>query len=199
MDRAYCQFEIKSVNEEERTFEGIATTPTTDRMGDVIDPMGAVLRSDSMPMLWQHGKGSIEDPVGWITPGKATKAGIPVRGRIAIPKPDYPQGLADDLNKAWVMVRDKLMRGLSVGFNPLVWEPIKGSFGMLFKSWDWLETSAVAIPANYDASIQTIKSFDRQQRAASGIKRKAIVRLDSPGASGLIAAKRGFVQLIPRK
>lgn len=201
MDRAYCQFEIKAVNEEERTFEGIATTPTADRMGDIIDPMGAVLRTGpEMPMLWQHGRGSIEDPVGWIMPGKPTKTGIPVKGRMAIPKPDYPQGLADDLNRAWVMVRDKLMRGLSIGFNPLEWEPIKGSFGTYFKLWDWLETSPVAIAANYDASISRIKSIDRAQRAAvAGIQRGAVQLLTArPVVSGPNAAKRGPVILIPR-
>jgi HK97 family phage major capsid protein len=45
-----------------------------------------------------------------------------------------------------------------------------------------LELSAVTIPANADANIQTIKSYDDQQRAASGAG--VVVRLNPPGASG---------------
>jgi len=36
-NRAYSLIEIKSVNEESRVIRGVATTPSTDRMGDVIE------------------------------------------------------------------------------------------------------------------------------------------------------------------
>jgi hypothetical protein len=49
--------------------------------------------------------------------------------------------------------------------------------------WLWLELSAVTIAANQSASIQTIKSLDTQQRAATGQTLQRVVRL-SPGASG---------------
>jgi hypothetical protein len=41
MKRAYSIIEVKAVSEEERTIEGIATTPTPDRVGDVVEPEGA--------------------------------------------------------------------------------------------------------------------------------------------------------------
>lgn len=181
--RAYSVLDIKSVNEEQRTFEGIASTPSVDRMDDIVDPAGAMFKLPT-PMLWQHGKGSITDPVGWITDAKVTPSGITIRGQVAKPGPDYPQQLRDDLQKAWVMIRDKIVRGLSIGFNPIESEPIKGSFGSKYTKWELLEVSAVAIPANQDASIQTIKSLDTKQRAASGKCADRVVRLVSPGVSG---------------
>lgn len=43
MDRAYSILEVKDMKEDGEfvTIEGIASTPTPDRMGDVVDPMGA--------------------------------------------------------------------------------------------------------------------------------------------------------------
>jgi hypothetical protein len=46
-----------------------------------------------------------------------------------------------------------------------------------------MELSLVTIPANAEA-IQTIKSLDTEQLAATGRKLPAVVRLDPPGASG---------------
>src|SRR5690606_23631006 len=39
-NRAYSVLEVKSVDEGRRVIRGIATTPTVDRVGDIIDPMG---------------------------------------------------------------------------------------------------------------------------------------------------------------
>jgi HK97 family phage prohead protease len=167
--RAYSLLEIKSIDEDQRTFEGIATTPSTDRMDDIVEPMGAQFTLP-IPMLWQHGRGSISDPVGQITSARATSSGIYVKGQMQKPAADYPQTLRDDLNKAWVLVRDKLVRGLSIGFNSLESEPIKGSFGNRYTKWDWLELSAVTIAANQDASIQTVKSLALIERGITPVR-----------------------------
>ncbi|HET7375515.1 MAG TPA: hypothetical protein VFK30_02340, partial [Anaerolineae bacterium] len=39
--RAYSILEIKSFDEEQRIIEGVATTPTADRVGDIVRPLGA--------------------------------------------------------------------------------------------------------------------------------------------------------------
>ncbi len=191
MDKAYSLFELKSMNEEERSFEGIATTPQVDRTEDIVEPMGAEFTLP-LPMLWQHGKGSIPDPIGQITEARVTSSGIRIKGQMLKPGADYPQQLRDDLNKAWVLVRDKVVRGLSIGFKPLESEPIKGSYGMRFTKWSWLELSPVAIPANAGATIQTIKSYD-MERASSGEPVHRVVRLPSPGVTG--KSKAGVVRL----
>lgn len=77
--RAYSLLTIRSVSDEERVIEGIASTPTPDRMGDIVDPMGAKF-AVPMPLLWQHDS---RQPIGEVTFAKATPAGIPFRARLA--------------------------------------------------------------------------------------------------------------------
>lgn len=183
-DRIYSKFLIKDFDSTQRTFSGIATTVSTDRQQDIVEPLGGIFRLP-LVMLWQHGKGSITDPIGWITSARPSASEIRIEGKMAIPKPDYPSGLRDDLDKAWVMVRDGLVRGLSIGFQPLEWEPIRGTSGNRYTKWSWLELSPVAIAANEEASILNIKRFDALNSAgailrSSGVAKRGVVRLRKP-------------------
>lgn len=184
LNRALSSFEIKSFENDQRTFEGIASTPTSDHMGDIVEPMGAKYTLP-IPMLWQHGKGDNKDPIGWVTDVRVAADGIFVKGKFA--KVDAPPSLKEDLDRAWALVKSKLVSGLSIGFKPLESQPIKGSGGERFTSWSWLELSPVAIGANSDALILSVKSADSTVRAALGT-RTGVVRLDStvnlPGVSG---------------
>lgn len=182
MQRAYSIFEIKAMDTvgEKRTFSGIATTPTTDRMGDIVEPKGAQFKLP-IPLLWQHDS---RQPIGWVTAAKVTDQGIEITGEVA----DVPEDgkLKDRLAEAWQCMKSKLVRGLSIGFNAVEHSQIDGTWGYRFTKWDWLELSAVTIPANSDCSINAIKAVDASTRAALGLTRKNVVRLDSPppGASG---------------
>src|SRR4029077_3450017 len=83
-------------------------------------------------------------------------------------------------------IKAGLVSGLSIGFKPLESEAIKGSKGgMRFIKWDFLELSAVTIPAHAEATIQFVKSTDAAQRAAPGQSApRRIVYLNPPGAAG---------------
>lgn len=177
MDRAYSLLEVKSYDEGAREIEGIATTPTPDRMRDVIEPMGAKFANPS-PLLWQHDSAA---PVGEVVFGKPTKAGIPFKAKIA--KIDEPGRLKDRLDEAWQSVKAKLVRAVSIGFRSLEHSYIEGG-GIKFSSVEILELSLVTIPANADATITSIKSIDRELRAASGHVQSTVVRAMPPGASG---------------
>jgi Escherichia/Staphylococcus phage prohead protease len=152
--RAFAKLELKSVNDEMRILEGIATTPTPDRMGDVVEPDGAQFALP-IPFLFQHDS---EQPIGEVTYAKATKDGINVRVQLA--KVDEPGLLKDRLDLAWQSIKAKLVRGLSIGFAPVEYSYLEDSGGYRFIKWMWLELSAVTIPANAEASIATIKSCD---------------------------------------
>lgn len=170
--RAYSVLEIKSIDEAKREFEGIATTPSTDRAGDIVEPKGAKFALP-LPLLMQH-DATPAGSVGFITDAKVTSEGIRVKGRVES-DPALPE-----LDKAWARLKKGLVRGLSIGFKPLEREPVNPKYpygGQRFKSWEWLELSAVVIPANQDASILSIKSL---ARAALGQKAAA----QSPGAAG---------------
>jgi HK97 family phage major capsid protein/HK97 family phage prohead protease len=154
MNRAYSRLEIKSVDEAQRVITGIATSASTDRMGDVVEPGGAQFELP-IPLLWQHDS---KQPIGTVTAAKATKNGIEITAQIA--STDIPGQLKDRLDMAWQSIALGLVRGLSIGFQSLEESYDKVTGGFHFLEWLWLELSAVTIPANQDASIQTIKSLD---------------------------------------
>lgn len=189
MNRAYSTLEIKTAVDAagKRTFTGIASTPTTDRMGDVVEPKGAQFKLP-IPLLWQHDS---YQPIGWITAAKVTDKGIEVVGEVA----DVPEdgALKQRLAEAWQTLKAKLVRGLSIGFNSIESARIDGTYGLKFLKWEWLELSCVTIAANQEASITAIKSIDDALRAASGHQQRGAARHDlTPGASGTSnAAQRG--------
>ncbi|MBV6304928.1 phage major capsid protein [Candidimonas humi] len=195
MNRAYSILEIKAAEDggEKRTFQGIATTPTADRSGDIVEPKGAVFKLP-IPFLWQHDSG---DPIGWITSATVTDKGIEVEGEIAQVEEEGP--LKERLDMAWQMLKAKLVRGLSIGFRPLESARIGESWSYRFLSWEWLELSGVTIPANLEATITSIKSIDDALLAATGQSKPGVVRLFSPGASGTKSALTKSVSLIPAK
>ncbi len=180
MQRAYSLLTLKNIDEEKREITGIATTPTTDRMGDIVEPEGAEFQLP-IPLLWQHNS---REPIGEVYEAKVTSDGILVKARIL--KIDEPGKLKDRLDEAWQSIKYKLVKGLSIGFQPLETADIEGTWGYRFLRWMWLELSAVTIAANGEASIQTVKSIDRALLAASGRGKYPVVKLyeTTPGASG---------------
>lgn len=172
MNRAYSLLTIKSFDDDRREFDGLATTPSPDRLGDVVEPAGAKFTLP-IPLLWQH---DAAQPIGEVFSARPRKDGIPIKGRIF--KATESRTLMERLDEAWESIKIKLVRGLSIGFNPLEVEDIKsnGWRAYRFVSWEWLELSAVTIPANADASIQVVKSIDAEWLVASD-QRRGIVRL----------------------
>lgn len=159
--RAYSVLHVKAVDDGARVIEGIASTPTPDRMGDIVEPMGAKFALP-MPLLWQHDHSA---PIGHVEFAKPTRKGIPFKARLA--QVDEPGALKDRLDEAWQSIRAGLVRAVSIGFRALEWSRMDdGNYHFL--KWEWLELSAVTIPANSDATITTIKSIDRRTRAALG-------------------------------
>jgi HK97 family phage major capsid protein/HK97 family phage prohead protease len=154
LNRAYSLLTIKSVDDEQRVITGMATTPATDRSGDIVEPGGAEFKLP-IPLLWQHNS---REPIGEVFAAKVTEAGIEIKARIA--QTDVPGTLKDRLDEAWQSLKLGLVKGLSIGFKSLEDADIKGTFGIRFLKWLWLELSAVTIPANAEASILSLKSFD---------------------------------------
>ena len=199
---AYSTLEIKAIDESngKRIFTGIATTPTPDRVGDIVEPKGAEFQLP-IPLCWMHDS---SDPIGWVTAAKVSAAGIEVVGEVAnLPE---PPSLKDRLDTAWAMLKGRLVRGLSIGFKPLEEARLGDTYSYRYLRWLWLELSPVTIAANGDCSITAIKSADQAvRRAASGAKAGfRVVRLDpedlkkasAPGASGKQPARRpGVVYL----
>ncbi|WP_400581377.1 phage major capsid protein [Pseudomonas aeruginosa] len=178
-NRAYSTLEVKALDDERRVITGIASTPSPDRMQDVVEPKGAQFKLP-IPFLWQHNH---DEPIGHVTDAKVTQKGIEVS--VQLTQVEEPGKLKDRLDEAWQSIKSGLVRGLSIGFSAKEFEQIPGSWGLRFLSWEWFELSAVTIPANAEATITSVKSFDREQRAALGIKSVPIVRITPAGASAI--------------
>lgn len=176
--RAYSMLEVKSIDSEHRIIEGFATTPSVDRIGDIVDPLGAKFTLP-IPLLYHH---EHDQPVGHVVAARAGKDGISIKAKLA--KVAEPGALKDRVELAWQEIKAGLVRGLSIGFRPREFEPLdqKDPFGGLrFSSWDWFELSLVTIPANADAQISVVRSIDQGLIAASGNGEAKAFR---PGASG---------------
>lgn len=179
LQRAYSVLEVKAVDDEAWVIEGIASTPTPDRYGDIVEPMGAKF-SLPMPLLWQH---QASKPVGQVEFAKPTKSGIPFRAKITKADEFTSETLRERALEAWESVKSGLVRAVSIGFSSIEHAFLKEG-GIHFLEWEWLELSLVTIPANAEATIQAIKSIDAEIRAASGMPGPADLRRTPPGASG---------------
>lgn len=175
MKKAYSQLTVKSVSEDERIITGIASTPSPDRADDVVVPTG-VKFALPIPLLWQHDH---SQPIGEVTAAAVSESGIEITAKLA--SIDEPGPLQDRLNEAWQSIKSGLVKGLSIGFRGLQVEPNPNSdrWGLIFRSWEWFELSAVTVPANADASITSIKRIAKtaaeEHSAASGAEPQAAV------------------------
>jgi HK97 family phage prohead protease len=176
-NRAYSILTVKKIDEQERTLRGIATTPTVDRVGDVIDPLG-VKFNNPMPFLWQHNH---DQPIGTVEFEKPTKNGVNFLAKL--PMIDEVGTLRDRIEEAWQSIKAGLVRAVSIGFRPLEYAFIDGG-GIRFDEVEVFELSAVTIPANSEALITQVKSIDAVLRKAAGIPDPEIPSPPEPAASG---------------
>lgn len=180
MNRAYAVLEIKSVNDGDRVIRGVATTPTPDRMGDIVDPLGVTFKNP-LALLWQHRS---DQPVGTVKFDKPTKDGITFEATIA--DVDEPGTLKDRLDEAWQSVKTGLVRAVSIGFRALEYS-FMDEGGIRFITSEVLELSLVTIPANADATINQIRSIDTEHLASTG--KELSEEIDLTGAKLVPAIK----------
>ena len=192
MQRAMSCLEIKSIDEEKREIVGLATTPSPDRVGDIVEPKGAQFKLP-VPLLWQHDHSL---PIGHVSAARVTSKGIEVTAKIA--KVDEEGTLKNRLDEAWQSMKAGLVRGLSIGFKPLESSRLDGdkSYGMRYLKWLWLELSAVTVPANADCSITTLKNLDRRHRASAGLP--VVMLVPAPAQGPTKPQSRGAVKLLPK-
>ena len=182
---AFSILTIKAVDEEQRIITGIATTPTPDRVGDIVEPDGAEFTLP-LPLLKHH---DAKCPIGQVLEAKVTAEGIVIRAQIF--KSEQPE-LKARLDLAWEEVKLGLIRGLSIGFSPVEYSFIEGDgWAMRFIRWMWLELSCVTIPANEEATIQAIKSIDSGRQPGASGERVARATKALPGASGSTTPRKG--------
>jgi len=163
MDRAYALLSVKTLDPDRRWIAGLASTPTPDRRGDILEPLGATFKNP-LPLLLHHDR---ERPVGRVTL-TATREGIAFEA--TLPHISEAGTLRDRVDEAWQSIRAGLITGVSIGFRPLA-DGIKAlaSGGLHLLRTEICELSLVTVPANVETTIHTIKSLDLPHLAASGL------------------------------
>lgn len=169
MNRAYSLLTIKAVDQKKRVITGIATTPTVDRVGDIIEPLGCRF-VNPLPFLWQHDH---QKPIGTCEFGKATAAGIPFTATLAHPDSVTSAILKERFAEAWDSISTGLVRATSIGFRPIQYAYMEAG-GVHYLETEVFELSAVTIPAQADAIIDQIKSAQRRANPTGGGSRETV-------------------------
>lgn len=151
LQRAWSLIEIKAVDSAQRIITGIASTPTPDSEGDIMEPKGAQFELP-LPLLSNHKQ---SEPIGHVIEADVTSKGIFVKAKIAtVTKPGR---LKDRVDEAWDAIEAGLVKGLSIGWKPI--QAVKAKSGGIHAlKWRWLELSTVVLPMNREASILNVKS-----------------------------------------
>lgn len=150
----YSVLQIKSFDSETRTIKGVATTPTPDRVGDIVEPLG-VSFTNPLVLLHQHDHDS---PVGTVVFDKPTAKGITFTA--TLPVISQPGKLKDRVDLAWQEVVLGLIRAVSIGFRPIEHSWMDEG-GIRFLKSEVYELSLVSVPAQAEAVITSVKSFDK--------------------------------------
>ncbi len=193
MTKAYSTLQIKSVTDtdDERIITGIASTPSTDRDDDVLEPMGAKFALP-IPLLWQHNH---NQPIGEVIDAKITENGIEITAKIA--KINEDGKLKARIDEAWQSIKSGLVKCLSVGFKVKEYNYLESSWGLHIKEWEWYELSVVTVPANPDAVITSVKQIKQAFADSPAIgEPSAKTTPTTAPASALAESKKTYVNLI---
>lgn len=151
-----ARFEVKAINDEARTFTGLASTWDLDLGGDVIEK-GAFAKTlrewkrkgRSIPLIDQHNYMSVRSVVGKMTEAKETDEGLLATFEVI-------EGADGD--EVWRRLKGGYVDGLSIGYRAtLTAEPSddqrKKGVWRIIKELDLREVSVVVWPMNTAARI----------------------------------------------
>lgn len=162
----FCEMVLKGVSEDLRQITGIASTATMDRHGEILDIATARFRPE-VPLIWQH-----QQSMPAIGHAQLFKDGNAIRFVAQFAKLTEPGLLKERADLAWQSVKSGLVRFVSVGamggrrF-------VRKDGPPLLVDMEVVELSPVTIPANAEATIDTVKVLYARQRGAIPLVRTA--------------------------
>lgn len=188
---AYSLLELKAVDQQKREITGVASTPTPDRVGDVVEPMGMVMRTKDIKLHLYHDH---EKPVGTVTFGKPTPKGVPYTANLPVVVEEGE--VKERVDEAWHSLIYNLISGVSIGFVPIPGEvEVLGTGGLRFLKWEVLELSLTSVPANPEAIARVSKAM--REGSLSAKEFRSVFKIG--GAIPLIkqgASRPGTVKLL---
>ena len=169
-EKFFVDVEVKELDEDGAgTFTGIASVMDEEDLGGDIIERGAFKKSlaDSpvIPVLWQH------DQTEVIGEGRVSQwqNKLMIRAKLDLEDPTAA--------KAHRKLKNKLVKGLSIGFQSLrhSWEEIEGRMVRRIQELKLFEVSIVTFPMMPSAQVTRVKSADdallaRMERAEQEIR-----------------------------
>jgi len=174
-------FIVKALDEEGRTFEGLAAAfGNLDRVDDIIHK-GAftktlVERGDRVRFLWQHDP---REPLGKIKAMRETPEGLEIAGVVS----ETRRG-----KDVLALLKDGAIEGLSIGYEPLVYDySHEGEKDVRhLREVRLHEVSVVTFPANEEARVTAVKEDEPEEDKAEGEPTKRAAGQDLPASSFLV-------------
>ncbi len=120
----------------------VISSSTQDRDGDILMPSGALLddyRKNPI-VLWAHDYRGL--PLGKCP--RIEVVGTQLQADVAFASTEFAQQVRG-------LIDEGILRGASVGFQPLEWEYLSDGMGKRFTKWTLLEWSICALPSNPEA------------------------------------------------
>lgn len=204
--KAYSLLTEKSFEDGDAVIRGFATTPTPDRVSDVVVPDGVVFRTNDIKLHLYH---DTRLPVGNVKFGAPTKKGLPFEARL--PEVKEEGTVRDRVNEARHSIKYNLISAVSIGFRALEGgvEILKNG-GFKFNLWEMIELSLTSVPMNPEADFAAVKSLSygerlppsvlqaikQAERHDFGLRGSGPVRLIQPKTEQKSSLPGGAVKLI---
>jgi hypothetical protein len=162
-------FNVKAEGLGERTVRFKISSEVIDRDGDILIAKGCDFENFAKNPLFLGFHDRDDYPLGipknWGVEGNAVYCDVyfPTIKELST-NPDEACEKAKLVDYTYHCYKTGMLNAVSVGFIPKDMEPNNATGGHIFKEWELLEFSAVAVPANQDAIAQAVKSFGDRGR-----------------------------------
>ena len=154
----------------DRQIRVTASDATPDRVGDVMVPQGIVTTNydgANNIVLANH---DLSKPIG---NAKLIVSADRVEAVITF----APEGVSATADEYCGLAKAGVLKAVSIGFNPIEWEPAPGR-GRKYTKWEILELTLVAIPANPNALV-TAKSAAARRKEGRVLNAQNAARVEA--------------------
>ena len=169
-ERAGCVSQVRAVNTEERTIDIIASDFSLDSHNTRLDPEGWELDQFRKNPVILLGHNDRDFPVAEAQVEMTRVEDEELKIRIKFP----PVGMYDQADISFNLYSIGLMRGISVGFDPIEWEDVEDERGVrvrIYRRQKLVEVSLVTIPSNDNALAQRAKELNRDVKELTALTR----------------------------
>jgi HK97 family phage prohead protease len=151
---------IRSIDEQNRTIEVVASTAALDSYDEIVEQEWDLARYQRNPVvLWAHD--SREFPIGTAEVSTST-------GNLTAKIKFASKEANDDAEKAWLLAKEQVLRGVSVGFrsHDRRWEKRNDRDVYVLRKNELYEISMVPVPANPDGLAKDGEAAFTRQKSA---------------------------------